>query len=43
MPSFYLDGDSFDLNVAVDPYELPLPERAEKLFDCYMQTVHTSL
>lgn len=40
--TFYLDGDNLKLDVAVDPYELPLAETAEKLFDCYMQTIHTS-
>ncbi|PVH92244.1 hypothetical protein DM02DRAFT_733804 [Periconia macrospinosa] len=40
--SFYLDGDDFEVDVVVDPYELPLPEIAEVLFNFYMQTVHTS-
>jgi len=40
--SFYLDGDDLEVDVVVDPYELPLPEIAEVLFNFYMQTVHTS-
>lgn len=40
--SFYLDADSADLDVEVDPYGLPPIEIAEKLLDCYMQTVHKS-
>jgi hypothetical protein len=40
--TFYLDSDDLKVDVTVDPYELPPPERAEKLFDCYMQTMHTS-
>jgi hypothetical protein len=40
--TFYLDGDDLDVDIMVDPYELPPPETAEKLFDCYMETVHSS-
>lgn len=40
--TFYLDTDDLDVDIVVDPYELPPPRRAAKLFDCYMQTVHTS-
>ena len=40
--SVYLDGDDLDVNIMVDPYELPPPETAEKLFNCYMQTAHSS-
>jgi hypothetical protein len=40
--TFYLDSDHLDVDVMVDPYELPLPETAERLFDCYMKTVHSS-
>jgi hypothetical protein len=40
--TFYLDGDDLDVDIMVDPYELPPPETAGKLFDCYMQTVHSS-
>jgi hypothetical protein len=39
---FYLDSDDLKADVLVDPYELPPPENAEKLVDCYMQTMHTS-
>jgi hypothetical protein len=40
--SFYLDADSAELDVDVDPYELPLRETATKLFECYKQSVHKS-
>lgn len=40
--TFYLDSDNIDLDVVVNPYELPDPEIAEKLLDCYMTTVHSS-
>lgn len=40
--TFYLDGEDHDLDVVVDPYELPPPEVAEALLECYMKTVHTS-
>jgi hypothetical protein len=40
--SFYLDADSPELDVNVDPYELPPRETATKLFACYKQCVHTS-
>jgi hypothetical protein len=40
--TFYLDSDDLDVDIMVDPYELPPPEIADKLFDCYMQTVHNS-
>ncbi|CAI6315056.1 unnamed protein product [Periconia digitata] len=39
---FYLDGEDLKIDFVIDPYELPLPEIAETLFDIYMQTVHTS-
>ncbi|KAF1365711.1 hypothetical protein EJ07DRAFT_150216 [Lizonia empirigonia] len=40
--SFYLDADSAELDVDVDPYDLPPRETAAKLFDCYKQIVHKS-
>ncbi|PVH90500.1 hypothetical protein DM02DRAFT_437169 [Periconia macrospinosa] len=40
--SFYLDGEGLEMDVVVDPYELPLPEIAEALFNFYTQTIHTS-
>jgi hypothetical protein len=41
--TFYLDRNDLRLDdVVVDPYELPGPEVAERLFDCYMRTVHAS-
>jgi len=38
--SFYLDSDSLEVDIMVDPYELPPPDLAEMLFNCYMETVH---
>jgi hypothetical protein len=32
--SVYLDGDDLDVDIMVDPYELPPPETAGKLFNC---------
>ncbi|KAH7366641.1 fungal-specific transcription factor domain-containing protein [Pyrenochaeta sp. MPI-SDFR-AT-0127] len=40
--TFYLDSDSIDVDTAVDPYEVPDPALAQKLFNCYMDTVHSS-
>lgn len=40
--TFYLDGNDLEIDIMVDPYELPPPKTVEMLFDCYMQTVHTS-
>lgn len=40
--TFYLDSDNIDLDVVVNPYELPDPEIADQLLDCYMSTVHSS-
>lgn len=40
--SFYLDGDDIELDIAVDPYEMPDPDIAQKLFECYVNTVHCS-
>lgn len=40
--TFYLDNDNLELDVVVNPYELPDPEIAEQLLDCYMSTVHSS-
>ena len=38
--TFYLDSDNIELDVVVNPYELPDPEIAEQLLNCYMDTVH---
>jgi len=38
--TFYLDGDDIEVDIAVDPNEMPGPDIAEKLFDCYLGTVH---
>lgn len=38
--TFYLDSDDIEIDIAVDPYEMPDPEVAEKLFNCYLDTVH---
>jgi hypothetical protein len=40
--TFYLDSDNIELDIAVNPYELPDPEIAEQLLTCYMNTVHSS-
>ncbi|PVI05666.1 hypothetical protein DM02DRAFT_650343 [Periconia macrospinosa] len=41
--TFYLDCDDLDLDdLIVDPFELPPPEVLNHLFDCYMQTTHSS-
>lgn len=38
--TFYLDSDDIEIDIAVDPRETPSPDIAEKLFTCYMDTVH---
>jgi hypothetical protein len=40
--TFYLDSDEIEIDIAVDPYEIPDPELAEKLFNCYIDTVHST-
>ncbi|KZM20197.1 DNA binding [Ascochyta rabiei] len=40
--TFYLDSDSIELDIIVNPYELPTPGIAEHLLNCYMSTVHSS-
>lgn len=40
--SFYLDSQSAELDIEVDPYEMPTFEHAERLLSCYMKTVHKS-
>ncbi|KAL1591339.1 hypothetical protein SLS60_012083 [Paraconiothyrium brasiliense] len=40
--SFYLDREPLDVDLEVDPHELPPFETAERLFKCYMQTVQSS-
>lgn len=40
--TFYLDSENIDIDFAVDPYELPDLDTAERFLDCYMSTVHTS-
>jgi hypothetical protein len=40
--TFYLDSDDIEIDIAVDPYELPDPEVAEQLFNCYLDTVHST-
>lgn len=37
--SFYLDDESVDMDFAVNPYELPPLETADRLIRCYMDTV----
>ncbi|KAL6710500.1 hypothetical protein ACN47E_008548 [Coniothyrium glycines] len=40
--SFYLDSDDMEVDIAVDPYDIPDPDTAQRLFECYMSTVHGS-
>jgi hypothetical protein len=40
--TFYLDHDNLELDTIVDPNELPPPETAQILFDCYIHTIHQS-
>jgi hypothetical protein len=40
--SFYLDSDNIEVDIVVDPYELPEPNTAERLLDFYFETVHPS-
>ncbi|CAN9173970.1 unnamed protein product [Alternaria alternata] len=40
--TFYLDSDDIETDIFVDPYEDPDPDIAEKLFNCYFETVHPS-
>lgn len=40
--SFYLDSENIEVDIAVDPHEIPDPVVAEELFNCYLETVHTS-
>ncbi|KAL5382878.1 hypothetical protein PMIN03_012016 [Paraphaeosphaeria minitans] len=41
--SFYLDDEPLEMDMEVDPYELPPYELADQLLKCYMQTVQNSL
>ncbi|CAN9174537.1 unnamed protein product [Alternaria alternata] len=38
--TFYLDSDDIDIDIFVDPCEDPDPDVAERLFNCYLMTVH---
>jgi hypothetical protein len=40
--TFYLDSDDIEIDIAVDPYEMPDPGVSEKLFNCYLETVHST-
>ncbi|KAF3045477.1 hypothetical protein E8E12_006913 [Didymella heteroderae] len=40
--SFYLDNEVFETDLAVDPFELPPFEIAEKLLQSYMESAHNS-
>jgi hypothetical protein len=40
--TFYLDHESLNIHSIVDLYADPEPTVAERLFDCYYQTVHPS-
>lgn len=40
--TFYLDSDDLEMDIFIDPYEDPDPDVAERLFNCYFETVHPS-
>jgi len=40
--TFYLDSEELHLDMFVDPNEDPHPDVAERLFNCYFETVHPS-
>ncbi|OCK81675.1 hypothetical protein K432DRAFT_294972 [Lepidopterella palustris CBS 459.81] len=40
--TYFLDNDNIEVEFMVDPFEMPTPETAEKLFACYLETVHDS-
>lgn len=40
--SYWADGEDVDIDFFVDSYELPQPETAERLLQCYMLKVHDS-
>lgn len=40
--SFYLDSEDVHIDMAVDPMADPEPDIAERLFNCYYETVHPS-
>ena len=40
--TFYLDRDDLGVDFIVDEFELPPTEAAERLFECYITTIHPS-
>ncbi|OAL51635.1 hypothetical protein IQ07DRAFT_630471 [Pyrenochaeta sp. DS3sAY3a] len=40
--TFCLDSETIEVDTIVDPYEVPRPEVADYLIDCYMKTIHSS-
>jgi hypothetical protein len=38
--NFWSDNETFDMDLYLDPYEMPDPERAERLISVYMARVH---
>ncbi|KAF2680541.1 hypothetical protein K458DRAFT_373421 [Lentithecium fluviatile CBS 122367] len=40
--TFYLDTDSLEIDVEVNPHDLPSPDVADKLLACFLRTVHRS-
>jgi hypothetical protein len=40
--TFYLDSEDIEFDIVVDPNEDPEPDVAERLFNCYLETVHPS-
>jgi hypothetical protein len=41
--TFYVDNEYLDFDMIVDPDEDPEPDVAERLFHCYLETVHPSV
>jgi hypothetical protein len=40
--TFYLDSHDIDVDILVDPMDFPDPIHAERLLDCYTETVHST-
>jgi len=40
--SYWMDGENTDLEPFIQPYEMPPPEAADRLLQCYMLKVHDS-
>ena len=40
--TYYLDNESIQIDFIVDPFEMPTPDTAKKLFTCFIDTVQDS-